>query len=86
MFVENSSLIANLYALPGREMFSGTGFVDDGPAQIEAVTFTGTNLPVPDTGSTLALMGMGLLGIFVYARRVNASASDVSRSSATSQS
>lgn len=56
---------------------------------IQSLAFYGRNpesAPVPDSGSTLALMGMGLLGIFVYARRVNASASDVSRSSATSQS
>ena len=49
---------------------------------IQSLAFYGRNpesAPVPDSGSTLALMGMGLLGIFVYARRVNASASDVSR-------
>ena len=30
------------------------------------------NQHVPDTGSTLALMSLGLLGMFVYARRVRA--------------
>ena len=70
VLVESSDLIGNLYAIPWRQRFSGTGLVDDGSARIDGVTFTGTNLPVPDAGSTLAMMGFGLLGLCFYARRL----------------
>ena len=70
VFVESSSeLIGNLYVMPWKQRFSSTGFIDNGPATIDGVTFTGTNLPVPDAGSTLAMMGLGLLGLCFYARR-----------------
>ena len=64
----------NLYAVP-----RGFRFVDlndeitlHGTLPITSLAFYGRtpSSPVPDTGSTLALMSIGLLGMFVYARRV----------------
>ena len=72
VFVESSDLIGNLYAMPWRQRFSGTGLIDDGSARIDGVTFTGTNLPVPDAGSTLAMMGIGLMGLCFYTRKIRA--------------
>jgi hypothetical protein len=41
---------------------------------IQSIAFYGRNpdsAPVPDTGSTLALMASGLLGLFFYARKIH---------------
>jgi hypothetical protein len=63
VFVESSALMANLYRVPCADQFAGDGFVEiDDTIPLLAVTFTGAD-SVPDTGSTLTLLGIGVLGL-----------------------
>jgi len=72
VFVESLALIGNLYAVPGMEQFTGDGFAEiNGTIPLLAVTFTGSNR-TPDTGSTLALMGIATVAVFFLHRRVRA--------------
>ena len=69
----NGEIWANLYEARNNSRF--TDFSDqialhDG-SNIESISFYGRNpesAPVPDSGSTIALMGIGLLGILLFGR------------------
>jgi hypothetical protein len=70
VLVESSELIAHLYLIPGGQRFDGTGFIEiDGVIPIGGGVFTGTNFSIPDSGSTLALMGCSIFGLFLLRRK-----------------
>ncbi len=71
VLAEGSDYLAHLYAVRGRELFEGDGFVTiDGTTRITGgITFAGSNT-IPDSGTTLALMSIGLLGLFFFTRRI----------------
>lgn len=69
VFVESSDLLAHLYAVRGRELITGDGFIEiDGMTPILAATFAGGNR-IPEGGSTLALMGLGMVALFFLKRK-----------------
>jgi VPDSG-CTERM motif len=67
-------LVENVYRVSGPEWASSDGFqvaTIDGTTSIQLVDFyfSGPLNNVPDGGSTIALMGLGLVGVFMLRRR-----------------
>ena len=70
VLAESSDLISHLYAVPGKEQITGDGFITiDGNIPLIGGVFAGSN-ETPDTGSTLALMGVALVTLFFLHRRM----------------
>jgi hypothetical protein len=70
MLTQCSQFIAHLYRVGGREWFNGSGSVTiDGTTPISAIGFAGKNT-VPDSGSTLMLLGIAVPAVIFLKRRI----------------
>jgi protein with PEP-CTERM/exosortase system signal len=70
VFVESSELVANLYRIPAAQRFEGEGSVEiNGVIHPIGITFFGKN-SIPDTGSTLLMLGCAVGAIVLLRRRI----------------